>query len=169
MPDQPIHSDDHARGTRFTIIYDDLATGRQAKRFSDILAKSCGEAEVDLALCRSELLEAERIAAETMEMAEASDFVILALRGDAPLPFATKQWIEAWLSRTNGRCCAFIALFDPSRNTARLANSTRTYLRTVADAAGIDFFAHSPLAAPAEPKGNALMKTALTAALLAAA
>lgn len=156
--------------TKFTIIYDDLATGTQAKRFADMLTAAVGvDGQQQVELCRAEMLEVEHIANEMMQASEASDFVLLALRGDSSLPFSTKQWIEGWLERANGSGAAIVALFDPNRNTARFANSTRTYLRHVAGAAGVDFFAHSALSPQIEAARDLSSETTPLTPTLAAA
>lgn len=156
--------------TRFTIIYDDFPTGTRAKRFAELLTASVGSESVcEIALCRSELLEVEGFANEAMRDATASDFVILALRGDSSLPITTKHWIETWLGQANGEAVCLVALFDPNRNTARFANSTRTYLRHVAAAAGVDFFAHSALPPQAETARDLSTHAVLLTTGLAAA
>lgn len=156
--------------TKFTIIYDDFETGTRAKRFAEMLAAAVGgSGECDIALCRSELLEVAGFANEATREAAVSDFVILALRGDTSLPFATKHWIETWLETANGEAACLVALFDPNRNTARFANSTRTYLRHVASAAGVDFFAHSALPPQAETARDLSAQATLLTTGLAAA
>jgi hypothetical protein len=133
-------------GTPITIIYEDRATGLRAKSFSDRLALSLGEYPGCRPACwRSELIELPEIAAEISRDADASEFVILSLRGDTGLSMVTKQWIEAWLERSASSSATLISLFDPMRATAAHAGSIRYYLRDTTAHAGVPFFAHCAL------------------------
>ena len=133
--------------TKFTVIYDDFATGLRAKRFADLIAAAIGEeAGHRIAPWRCEMLECDGLMDDAMRDAGESDYVIFSLRGDGSLSFAMKQWIEAWLERTAGRRVAIVALFDPERSRAGHAHGIRHYLRHVAGAAGVDFFSHCVVA-----------------------
>src|SRR6187401_1679743 len=94
------------------IIYQDRATGIHAKRFADMLAGTL-ESNCTMAFWRSELIELPEIASEIARDAAASEFVILALRGDTALSFAARDLIESWLACASGGIASLVALFDP--------------------------------------------------------
>jgi hypothetical protein len=127
--------------TGITIIYEDLATGLTAKRFSDLLWQSLGVTQQVTPACwRSELIRLPAIAAEMARDAVASEFVILSLRGDTVLSPAAKRWNQDWMKAAGGRS-SLIALFDPGRSTGA-AEEIRAYLRRASADAGVPFFAH---------------------------
>jgi hypothetical protein len=128
-------------GGGVTIIYEDLATGIRAKRFSDMLAVSLGGANDTLPACwRIGLIEIPEIATEIARDAAASEFVILSLRSATNLSTAAKRWIESWLADVREESAGLIVLFDPEQRppTAGL----RRYLRRITARAGVGFFAH---------------------------
>jgi hypothetical protein len=129
------------------IIYDDRASGFQAKRFSDMLAASLGHPGQAAPVCwRSELMDLPGVAAEMRSDAARSEFVILSLRGNRGLSVEMKEWIEGWLAAASGGPSSLIALFDRERSIATYAESVRCYLRQVSFEAGIPFFAHCTIA-----------------------
>jgi hypothetical protein len=125
------------------IIYEDFASGVRAKHFAEMLADGLGGTCDCESLWRSELLEFPEIGDGVAREAAASDFVILALRGDRHLSFGFKRWIESWLTPAMDGGLSLIALFDSNRRTSHAA-SARYSLREMSAMAGVAFFAHCP-------------------------
>ena len=126
------------------IIYEDFATGVHAKRFAEMLADGLGRSCDSESLWRSELLDFPGLGDGVARDAAASDFVILALRGDRDLSFGFKRWIQSWLTLAAARGCSLITLFDPNRSTQPTASGARYFLRDMSATAGITFFAYCP-------------------------
>lgn len=123
------------------IIYEDFATGVHAKHFAEMLADGLGGACDCESLWRSELMDFPELGDGVARAAAASDFVILALRGDRDLSFGFKRWIQSWLTLTMDRGCSLVTLFDPNRSTPHTASAARYYLREISATAGVAFFA----------------------------
>ncbi len=131
---------------RCVVLYDDFDCGIRAKDFADFLATKFGQPPA-LALWRCDLLGFPEIAEAARENALVSDFVIVSLRGDRPLPFETCHWIDTWLNSAKGGITSLMVLFDPIRNDAQHMGCACTMLRIAASRAGADFFAGCPAGA----------------------
>lgn len=133
---------DSVSAIKCVIIYEDFATGAHGKHFAEMLAEQLGVSCDCESLWRAELVEFfPEIGDEAAGDAAASDFVILALRGDRDLSFGFKRWIESWLATAVERGCSVIALFDPGMDTQLAEFAARCYLRETCAGAGVAFFA----------------------------
>jgi hypothetical protein len=63
--------------------------------------------------------------------------------GEAGLPAEIREWIDGWARLVAYSNAALIALVDKPQTSDGTAASTLAYLRSAADRAGIDFFAHT--------------------------
>ena len=126
------------------IIYEDRGTGRRAKYFYENLVHELEDrCDFNLELWNFQVLAISEIGNSAARVAAQADFVILSLHGRAGLPAEIIAWIETWSRLIADSNAALIALADKPQTTGGAAASTLAYLRSVADRAGIDFFAHT--------------------------
>jgi hypothetical protein len=126
------------------IIYEDRATGRRAKYFYENFVHELEDkCDFNLELWNFQVLAISEIGYSAAQVAAQADFVILSLHGKAGLPAEIREWIEAWSRLIADSNAALIALADKPQTRGGKADSTLAYLRTVAERAGIDFFAHT--------------------------
>jgi hypothetical protein len=126
------------------IIYEDCGTGRRAKYFYENLVQELkGKCDFNLQLWSFQVLAISAIGNWAARVAAQADFVILSLHGKAGLPIEIREWIETWARLIVDSNAALIALVDKPRTMDGKAASTVTYLRSVANRAGIDFFTHT--------------------------
>jgi hypothetical protein len=126
------------------IIYEDRGTGRRAKYFYNNLAHELkGKCDFNLDLWNSKVFAISEIGNSAARVAAQADFVILSLHGKAGLPAEIREWIDGWARLVADSNAALIALVDKPQTSDGTAASTLAYLRSAADRAGIDFFAHT--------------------------
>ena len=122
------------------IIYQDISAGRRAKHLYDwVIQELAGAYNPSLELWSFQVLALPEIGNLAAQAAAQADFVILSMRGKAPLSVQTRDWIERWSGRIYEYKPALVALFDQPKRWHRPAASTVPYLRSVADSAGINF------------------------------
>jgi hypothetical protein len=137
----PKPSPDAQPASSFIVIYEDVLTGIRAKQFADLIAAATEhDGEPVIALWRHEMLELDELAVAAAHDAERADYLILSLRGDGDLSFATKTWLEFRLQKAPERLSGVIALFDPVRSNSNHTGGIRQYLRRLTNSIGIDFF-----------------------------
>ena len=123
------------------VVYEDLETGKHAKRMCDFLVRNLGED------CRfvSQMWKFEMLAVPAFrEMAAGdaalADLIFVSSHGLGDLPMDVKAWVELWLG-TPTSAFALVALFDrPNENTNEV-QAVQDYLGTVARRGGMEFFA----------------------------
>ena len=126
------------------IIYEDRGTGRRAKYFYENLVHELkGECDFNLEFWNLQVLAISEIGNSAARIAAQADFLILSLHGKAGLPAEIREWIETWARLIGDSNVALIALVDKPHTGDGMAASTLGYLRSAADRAGIDFFAHT--------------------------
>ncbi len=126
---------------KVVIIYEDFASGVRAKHFTERLSEELGcSCEFSESLWRSELLEIPVVAADAARDAASCDYLVVSLRGDGALPWATRRWIEAQLDGAAGRRPWVIALLGSEQGKRRVLDGNRHYLRSTCAARGVDFF-----------------------------
>jgi hypothetical protein len=129
---------------KVVIIYEDRGTGRRAKYFYENLVRELEDkCDFNLELWNFQVLAISEMGYSAAQVAAQADFVILSLHGKAGLPAEIREWIETWSRLITNSNAALIALADKPQTRDGTAASILAYLRSVADRAGIDFFAHT--------------------------
>jgi hypothetical protein len=129
---------------KFSIVYEDFASGTRARHFAERLAKALGcTCLLTEALWRSELLDCPEIAEQAARTCADSDYLIISLRGDRDLPLATREWIEAQLDGAGGARTGLILLSDERNTQRRVLDGTRHHLRALCNAREMAFFSHA--------------------------
>lgn len=128
-------------GVRVAIIYEDRETGLRAKSFADrlVAAHACPRRSTD-SLWRCELLEFPSIADEAARDAAGCEFIIVSLRGDDAIPFATRNWLGAALAEADSRGAVLVALFCPIRSDWRAVEGARHFFRALCAEKVVPFF-----------------------------
>jgi hypothetical protein len=122
------------------IIYEDMVTGKQANHFCENLMRELGgTTQWTKDLWNFKVLDIPHVRCAAEEMAAVADVVILALHGRAALPDGIKAWMEKWARRVLDRKPILIALFNTSDDERGIAASTRAFLGTMAETAGLPF------------------------------
>jgi hypothetical protein len=81
------------------VVYEGVACGSRAKAALDrVMARLAFDGVCSLDLWPFELLDYPLLKREAAESAARSDVIVLALRGDRPMPPAVRSWIELWRS-----------------------------------------------------------------------
>jgi len=126
------------------VIYEDRGTARRAKYFYENLVHELkGECDFNLELWNFQVLAISEIGNSAARIAAQADFLILSLHGKSGLPAEIREWIETWARLIADSNAALIALVDEPQTRDCTAASTLACLRSAAEKAGIDFFAHT--------------------------
>ena len=129
---------------KFSIIYEDFASGTRARHFAERLAAGLEcHCRLSDSLWRCDLLEDPLVAAQAARDAEDCDFLIVSQRGDRVLAAATREWIEARLAGAAHRGMGLVALSASDQGQPRIMDANRGYFRTVCSATGVPFFSHA--------------------------
>jgi hypothetical protein len=126
----------------FTVLvaYEDLDTGKQAKRTCDILEQRLGlDFKLSTQMWKFDVLNIPKLREMATNDAISADLLMLSMHGEHDLPDAVKDWIDAWLAQ-GARAIALVALLQSERENPQPA---RPYLREVARRGGLEFFAPS--------------------------
>lgn len=124
------------------IAYDDLESGKRAKRTCDFLASQLGrDAQCSTQMWKFEILDLPHLGQIAAEDAQAADVIIVACRGTEALPGQVKEWIDSWAAR-QPQALALIALFDPTVGEPEAMGRIRDYLASVARRRSMGFFSH---------------------------
>ena len=132
------------RKFQIVIVYENLVSAARALRACEFLRREIGDTvSVEVNVWRMEILEdgdSRRAAANASSLA---DVVIVSASGREEIPFAFRQWIEAWLQLDQCGRAALFALFGDHVGDGAL--SVAGYLRRKTILNGIDFFCHPPI------------------------
>jgi hypothetical protein len=122
---------------RVIILYENLESGKQARRTYDYLVESLqGVCVLSVQLWKFNLLEDPHLRLLALQDARQADIVIVASQGPVELPEGVRSWFDSWLKPSSQRI-GLVALFQYPQQAARV----RDYLREVAESGGVDFFA----------------------------
>ena len=128
------------RTLKVVIAYEDLETGKHAKKTYDFLVENVGpdcqftnQMWKFGVLCIPTLRE---IAARDAAMA---DIIMISSHGDE-LPAEAKAWVELWVTKPH-HTFALVALFDRPNDLGHHADGVRSYLASVAERGQLEFFA----------------------------
>lgn len=134
---------------KFTIIYEDLASGLRAKNFAEGLAQQLGAVcHLSESFWRSDLLAIPQVAAEADRVAAGWNYLLVALCGDR-ISAGAQRWIEGQLGAADGQVMAVIALvgargFAGGGTEHSLAGGgARRDLRELCAAQDVPFFCHA--------------------------
>lgn len=132
---------------KVTIIYEDFTSGTRARNFAERLAQQLdGHGQLSESIWRSELLECPPLAEAAARDAAQCNYLIVALRGDRVLPFATRQWVEEQLDDAAMRGAALIVLPASDQGKWRVVEATRHHFRSLCAMKGVPFFSCSNMA-----------------------
>ena len=123
------------------IVYEDLETGKQAKRTFDFLAEQLkGDCAFSNQMWKFDVLNIPKLREMAAKDAAAADIVIVSCRPRNELAPEVKAWIELWLAEQNG-AIALVALLENSTATPLETLALRRYLAEVALRGNMEFFA----------------------------
>jgi hypothetical protein len=122
------------------IAYQDLETGKHAKRTYDYLQANLGrECVLSNQMWKFDVLGIPKLREIAVKDALTADIIIISSYGD-DLPEPVTKWIESWLMHGTD-ALALVALFAGAEESAGGTLRTRAYLGEVARRAGLEFFA----------------------------
>jgi hypothetical protein len=122
------------------IAYQDLGTGKHAKRTYDFLVEHLGsDCQFHNQMWNFDILSIPKLREIAGQDAAAADIVVISSHGNE-LPAHVKTWIEEWLGEPN-RPLALVALFDLPSAEASKTRGVRNYLAEVARRGDMEFFA----------------------------
>jgi hypothetical protein len=121
------------------IAYEDLESGKQAKKTYDFLAEKIGrDCQFTNQMWNFDVLGIPKLREIAVKDAAMADIIILSCRGE--LPSQVKSWIEAGLA-SPGNAMALIALLGRAQASSAPSAIARAYLEQVAKRANLAFFA----------------------------
>lgn len=127
-----------------TIVYDDRDSGQRGREFTERLADALGcDCDLSESMWRSDLLTAAPIADDASRSAIGTEYFVVSLRGDRPLPPATHQWIARQLDGAGQRGTGLIVLSGSGAGEWHLIEEIRFAFRRLCAEFGAAFFAHT--------------------------
>jgi len=121
------------------IAYEDLETGKRAKKIYDFLVENLGhDCQFTNQMWKFEVLGIPKLGEMAAQDAMMADIVIISCHG-AELPSDFKDWVELWAAEPN-HPIALVALFDYDNQHPQVAEA-RSYLADVARRGQMEFFA----------------------------
>jgi hypothetical protein len=137
----------HAPSEAFSVViaYEDFDSGRRAMDACKLLVSQLGnEVHLRSSMWKFEVLEVTKLNRIATHDAIEADMIIVATARNGDLPGPVKAWVESWVPEKRGQTAALLALMVfTDGNELDGTNPTRTYLRSAATAAGIDFLQQS--------------------------
>jgi len=125
------------RAFNVVIAYEDLETGKHAKRIYDFLVENLGhDCRFTNQMWKFEVLGIPKLREMAARDAMMADIVVISCHG-TELPPDFKAWVELWVAEPN-HPIALVALFDYQH---RQADEARSYLADVARRGQMEFFA----------------------------
>jgi hypothetical protein len=122
------------------IAYQDLETGKHAKRTYDYLQKNLGrECTLTNQMWKFDVLSIPKLREIASKDAITADIIVISSHGDE-LPPSVTRWIESWLMQGTS-ALALVALFEKVEESVGSPMATRAYLAEVARRGGLEFFA----------------------------
>lgn len=138
------------------IAYQDLETGKHAKKTYDYLQANLGrECALTNQMWKFDVLSLPKLREIAIKDATLADIIIISSHGDE-LPESVTKWIESWLMQGT-EALALVALFEKSEESVGSPLATRAYLAEVARRGGMEFFAQ-----PDEWPGRTRVREPLT-------
>ena len=101
------------------IIYEDRATGIQAKCFyEDLVYELKRKYDLNLDLWSFQVLSIPKIGDSAAQVAAQADVVLLSLHGNAGLPAKIREWVDTWSRLIVDNKVALVVLADGSQTSA---------------------------------------------------
>jgi hypothetical protein len=133
-------STDRSPPTPFNVVimYEDLGSGKRAKKGFDYVAEELGnDLEFRHSMWRLDVLQDPKLNALAAPALAEADLLIISLRGKGQLPAKIRALIDERLAQTS-HDCALVALFEGAGSATR--SSVYACLATLARQHGLDFF-----------------------------
>jgi hypothetical protein len=122
------------------IAYQDLETGKHAKRTYDYLQENVGgECTLTNQMWKFDVLSIPKLRDIAIKDATLADIIVISSHGDE-LPASVTRWIESWLIQGTS-ALALVALFEKVEESVGSPLATRAFLAGVARRGGMEFFA----------------------------
>jgi hypothetical protein len=127
------------------VVYESAEMRELAEAFLDRLMKRhWAKLNFDVGWWSFELLGEAESAKPAASKSARADLVLFAARPQKELPFHVRSWAEIWISERSEREGILIGLPTPDLGDPPEAATTRTYLRTLARRAGMDYLTEFP-------------------------
>lgn len=134
------HGFDPACRFKVTIAYEDFEAGKQAKNTYDFLTRTMGnDCQFASQMWKFDVLTIPKLRELALGDGQVADILIIAC-SSGDLPQHVKNWVQE-IFFGQPQVSALVALFHGDAEDSGAGHQTRAYLRSVARAAGIDFFA----------------------------
>jgi hypothetical protein len=135
---------------KVVIVYENFGAAVQAKEMSERLA---AELNSKCDTWKFEMLAHPGLREHAARDAAEADMIIVAARGEGPLPDYVKEWIQTWLPCKKESPAILVALIDEESNRVNRENIDREdavadlpdnfqYLRQVAERGAMDFLSN---------------------------
>ena len=127
------------------IMYEDLETGKRAKKGFDYVAKAFGnDLEFRHSMWRLDILQDPKLNFLAAPALGEADLLIISLRGERQLPPRIRALIDDRLAQTANHDCALVALFEGASSATR--DSVYTAWRILPDTTDSTLFLSRRLA-----------------------
>jgi hypothetical protein len=138
----PFYVPQNAGEFSVVLVYEDLETGKRARKVYDFLAGNLGEdCQCRLQMWKFDVLAIPKLRDIATRDAAEADLLIVSMRGSHALAEPVTVWIESWLA-VGTRAMALVAMVDASPEESSASEETCAYLGRVARRANMEFFAH---------------------------
>jgi|SRR6185436_11970296 len=125
------------------IAYEDLDTGKNARRTYDHIAHELGyDCQFINEMWNFDVLGLPRLREMAANDARQADMIIIACHGDKPLRDSVKAWMELLMTE-EVNAIALVALFDSANLASSATREIREYLGQAASRCNIEFFAQT--------------------------
>src|SRR5213593_853850 len=108
-----------------------------------LTAELAPDFEVSREVWGFELLSHDQLRQEAAAEAAKADVIVVSVSGAVELPAHVQTWVEDWQTAKRGGQSALVALIDPRRVTRNGPPPLCSFLREVAEKAGMDFFCNA--------------------------
>ena len=123
------------------IAYEDFAAGLHAQETCDFLARNLErELTLDSQMWKFDVLGNPKLREMATRDAAEADLIMISTHGDGDLPQEVKDWIDEWTGQLSS-AIALVKLTDRNPCCHPDDDVIRSYLQSVAQRAGMDFFA----------------------------
>jgi hypothetical protein len=122
------------------IAYEDLETGKHAKKTYDFLVENLGrECHLTNQMWKFDVLSIPKLREIAVRDATMADIIILSSHGGA-LPEQVVKWVESWLMEGTS-ALALVSLVEKTGDSSAISSAAREYLADVARHGHMEFFA----------------------------
>jgi hypothetical protein len=126
------------------VIYEDFATRTKAFEIYERLVNfNDKDVRFDATWWKSDHLRHPDVFFEAVAAARRADLLIVSIHAEAELPIPVKEWISCWVNRRQKLDGALAVLVSQRPNGAPLYCRAESFLKAVANEAGMDFFSNT--------------------------